>query len=86
MRSQMNSQLSRKLPEVSRNFAATAGAGTNLLIRKFSVADWEFTGTGDLDECNGMTVDGEYGYYVTDSYPWILACLTGAPDASFRKF
>ena len=50
------------------------------------VADWEFTGTGDLDECNGMTVAGEYGYYVTDSYPWILACLAGEPDTSFRKF
>jgi len=23
------------------------------------VADWEFTGTGDLDECDGMTVAGE---------------------------
>ena len=49
------------------------------------VDDWEFTGTGDLDACNGMTVDGQYGYYVTDSYPWILACLSGTPDPSFAK-
>ena len=27
------------------------------------VQDWEFTDAGDLDECNGMTVDGQYGYY-----------------------
>jgi len=33
------------------------------------VADWEFTGTGDLNECNGMTGAGEDGSCVTDSYP-----------------
>ena len=49
------------------------------------VADWAFTGTGDLDECNGMTVAGEYGYYVTDSYPWVINCFTGTPDPSFSK-
>jgi hypothetical protein len=42
-------------------------------------------GSGDLDECNGMTVDGQYGYYVTDEYPWILACLSGSPHSSFSK-
>ncbi|MEN0088366.1 MAG: YHYH protein [Pseudomonadota bacterium] len=49
------------------------------------LADWEFTGGGDLDECNGMTVNGQYGYYVTDSYPWILKCHKGTPDRSFAK-
>lgn len=49
------------------------------------IEDYEFTGGGDLDTCNGMTVDGQYGYYVTTSYPWILKCLIGAPDPSFRK-
>lgn len=48
-------------------------------------ADYEFTGAGDLDECNGMTVNGTYGYYVTDSYPWIVACLRGQPDPTFVK-
>ena len=47
--------------------------------------DYEFTGKGDLDRCNGMTVDGQYGYYVTTSYPWILNCLVGKPDPSFNK-
>ena len=47
--------------------------------------DYEFTGAGDLDKCNGMTHDGVYGYYVIDSYPWVLACFTGTPDASFSK-
>jgi len=32
-----------------------------------------------------MTVDGQYGYYVTESYPWVIACFSGAPDDSFDK-
>ena len=47
--------------------------------------DWEFTGNGDLDECNGMTVDGQYGYYVTDTFPWVIKCLQGTPDDSFGE-
>lgn len=48
--------------------------------------DYEYiAGSGDLDECNGMTKDGAYGYYVTESYPWILGCYRGTPDSSFRK-
>lgn len=46
--------------------------------------DWEYQqGAGDLDECNGMTVDGQYGYYVTDTFPWVINCLKGTPDDSF---
>jgi hypothetical protein len=48
--------------------------------------DYEYVqGVGDLDECNGMTVDGVYGYYVSDSYPYILACFKGSPDSTFDK-
>ncbi len=49
------------------------------------VDDYEFTSAGDLDECNGMTVNGQYGYYVTEAYPWVLKCLSGTPDPSFNK-
>ena len=42
-------------------------------------------GSGDLDECNGMTIEGVYGYFVTDGYPYILGCFSGTPDDSFRK-
>jgi hypothetical protein len=49
------------------------------------IDDYEFTDAGDLDECNGMTVDGQYGYYVTDAYPWVVGCLSGTPDPSFSK-
>ncbi|MCX2979621.1 YHYH protein [Halieaceae bacterium IMCC14734] len=49
------------------------------------IDDYEFTDSGDLDSCNGMTVDGQYGYYVTDTYPWVINCFTGTPDSSFAK-
>jgi len=46
--------------------------------------DWEYVqGNGDLDECNGMEVDGQYGYYITNTYPWVLNCFKGEPDSSF---
>jgi|GEM_PF-1321192 len=50
------------------------------------VDDYEYVeGSGDLDACNGMTIDGVYGYFVTDGYPHILGCFSGTPDISFRK-
>ena len=49
------------------------------------VADWEYTGAGDLDECNGMTVDGQYGYYAIEEYPFVIACFMGTPDQSFSE-
>lgn len=48
------------------------------------VEDYEYvTGQGDLDECNGMTVNGVYGYFVTETFPYIMNCLRGTPDPSF---
>lgn len=48
--------------------------------------DYEhIAGQGDLDECNGMTVNGQYGYYVTDEFPYIIGCFTGTPNSSFNK-
>lgn len=50
------------------------------------IDDWEYVaGSGDLDQCNGMIQDGVYGYVVTESYPHVLGCFSGTPDASFRK-
>lgn len=46
--------------------------------------DWEYqSGAGVLDECNGMTINGQYGYYVTDQFPWVINCFKGNVDASF---
>jgi hypothetical protein len=50
------------------------------------IQDYEFTNAGHLDKCNGMTVNGQYGYYVTSSYPYVMGCFTGSPDWSFSKF
>jgi arylsulfatase A-like enzyme len=48
--------------------------------------DYEYVaGLGDLDECNGMTLNGVYAYYVTTTYPYVLACFSGTPDDSFSK-
>ena len=46
--------------------------------------DWEYLpGSGDLDECNGMTVDGQYGYYITDTFPWVINCFKGTVNYTF---
>jgi len=29
--------------------------------------------------------DGQYGYYITDEFPYSVYCLTGTPDPSFKK-
>jgi arylsulfatase A-like enzyme len=48
--------------------------------------DYEYvSGLGDLDRCNGMMIGGQYGYYITDNYPYVLACFKGTPDTSFNK-
>ena len=50
------------------------------------IDDWEYVaGSGDLDACNGMVQDGVYGYVVTETYPHVMGCFTGTPDASFLK-
>lgn len=35
-------------------------------------------GSGDLDECNGLTdADGNYAYYTTDTFPYVMGCFRG---------
>ncbi|MGR6872960.1 YHYH protein [Pseudomonas sp. HK3] len=46
--------------------------------------DWMYSANlGDLDACNGMTVNGQYGYYITDAYPWAVNCYKGTVQSSF---
>lgn len=48
--------------------------------------DYEYVaGLGDLDRCNGMTVSGQYGYYITDNFPYMMFCFSGTPHTSFNK-
>lgn len=45
-------------------------------------SDWVWSEpAGDLDECNGTTIDGEYVYLLTDTYPYVGRCLMGEPAA-----
>ena len=41
-------------------------------------SDFEFVeGSGDLDECNGITIDDQYIYMVTEEFPYVSRCLMG---------
>ena len=41
-------------------------------------SDWTFSEeAGDLDSCNGIEIDGQYAYIVTDTYPFVGRCLNG---------
>jgi major membrane immunogen (membrane-anchored lipoprotein) len=41
-------------------------------------SDWEWSdANGKLDECNGVEIDGEYAYVITDEYPYVSRCLNG---------
>ena len=41
-------------------------------------SDWDYDASyGQLDECNGVTVDGQYIYLITNEYPYIPRCLMG---------
>jgi len=53
--------------------------------RGLFVEDWYYSqGSGDLDECNGMTdVYGNYGYYYTEDYPYGPICTWAVADESF---
>ena len=40
--------------------------------------DWVYVeGSGDLDQCNGITVGDQYAYMVTDNWPNVSRCLMG---------
>jgi len=46
--------------------------------------DYKFVaGSGDLDECNGKFVNGQYKYFATDSFPFFPRCLWGEISRDF---
>jgi hypothetical protein len=53
------------------NLAGTLPDGTY-------TSDWQYKEEiGDLDQCNGTSIDGQYVYIITDGYPYIPRCLNG---------
>jgi hypothetical protein len=47
--------------------------------------DWEYDASyGDLDECNGTTIDGIYAYLITKEFPYASRCLMGEFAAEVR--
>ena len=41
-------------------------------------SDFEYVaGSGDLDECNGISIEGKYMYLVTNEFPYVSRCLMG---------
>jgi len=46
--------------------------------------DWAFVaGSGNLDECNGATVNGQYVYFATDTFPFFPRCFKGTVSRDF---
>ncbi|MGK0414704.1 MAG: hypothetical protein ACJA1B_002932, partial [Polaribacter sp.] len=41
--------------------------------------------SGNLDECNGITIDGKYRYIVTNEFPYVSRCLMGEVTEEERK-
>ncbi len=65
----------------------TPGGGGGTTITFGSVKDgslkqdWDFDQSyGDLDECNGITIDGQYIYLITNDYPYVPRCLMGEAE------
>jgi hypothetical protein len=74
-----------KTPRVGNNCKARGPDGnTNVAIAETPpngtyTSDWMYReGSGHLDSCNGITIDGKYMYLITDSYPYVGRCLNGA--------
>jgi len=52
------------------------------------VTDYQYIPrSGNLDECNGVTVNKKYYIYVlTNEFPFVPRCWSGVPDGSFLNF
>ena len=49
------------------------------------IEDYEYVGGGNrLDQCNGGIMNGQYTYFVTDTFPFYPRCLWGDIAGGFR--
>lgn len=67
---------------INCTYTTRGGEGTTTIFgptKDGSVhSDWDYDASyGDLDECNGITVNGEYIYLITHDYPYVSRCLMG---------
>ncbi len=49
-------------------------------------SDFEYVeGYGDLDECNGITINGSYMYLITNEFPYVSRCLMGEVNEDTQR-
>ena len=49
------------------------------------VQDWAYVrGSGNLDQCNGGTLNGKFVYFATNTFPFLPHCLWGRVSSDFR--
>ncbi|MEM7438783.1 MAG: YHYH protein [Pseudomonadota bacterium] len=50
------------------------------------VEDWQYAkGAGNLDRCNGGTINGKYVYFATATYPFFPRCFWGTVSRDFKR-
>ena len=70
----------------SQNGAGPGGAYDGTYNEDFVwVGGTDAGGQPRLDQCNGGRLNGQYVYFVTDSYPYVSRCLTGIVSDDFNK-
>ena len=76
-------------PRTGTDCLATGPAGGNMVSISETVPDGTYTSDwvhigedGKLDECNGVHINGEYMYLLTETFPYIPRCLNGQVSAS----
>lgn len=48
--------------------------------------DWQYVAkSGNLDKCNGGTMNGKYVYFATDTYPFFPRCNYGTVSSDFER-
>ncbi len=81
----------KKTPREGTGCSATGPAGGDRVAIQGTLPDGTYTSDwihintdGKLDSCNGVTVNGEYLYLMTDTFPYIPRCLNGQFNASTK--
>jgi len=69
---------------MTRNSLVTGAHDNHVAIER--TGDWEYTGAGNPDRCNGGMLDGDrYVYFATETFPFYPRCFLGEMSADFRR-